>query len=232
MQGWIKLHRAVMKSETFSKLSAIQQLITIYIILNANHEDGIWYDKYKDIEVPVKRGQLVVSRSKIANEWFKGDKEVTEQKVRTTLKKLEKLSFLTIESTNNYTLLEVLNYNVYQAKENETNQVSNQEETKSQPRDNQEKTTNKNDKNDKNVKNDKKNKYADFVSLTLEEYQKLLEEFGDQGTAERIERLNLYKGSTGKKYKSDYLTILSWERKNQTKPSKKPLKKEDFNFNE
>lgn len=149
MQGWIKLHRNIMQSETFSKLNAIQQLITIYIILNANHEDGVWYDKYKDIEVPIERGQLITSRKKIADEWFKGDKEVTEQKVRTTLKKLEKIGFLTSKSTNSYTLLEVLNYNVYQKKDSETNHVSNQVSTKSQPSLNQVLTTNKNDKNDK-----------------------------------------------------------------------------------
>lgn len=149
MQGWIKLHRKVMESDTFSKLNSVQQIITIYIVLNANHEDGVWYDKYKDIEVKIKRGQLITSRKKIADEWFKGDKEVTEQKVRTTLKKLEKCGFLTITSTNNYTLLEVLNYSIYQQKESEANQVFNQEETKCQPRENQEKTTNKNDKNDK-----------------------------------------------------------------------------------
>jgi hypothetical protein len=158
LTGWIKLHRAIMKSETFSKLTATQRLITIYIILNANHEDGIWFDKYKNIEVPVKRGQLIVSRSKITNEWFKGDKEITEQKVRTTLKKLEKLSFLTSTSTSNYTLLEVLNYNVYQANQSEDNQVSNQVLTRSQPSTNQVLTTNKNVKNDKNDKNDKNEK--------------------------------------------------------------------------
>jgi uncharacterized phage protein (TIGR02220 family) len=165
MQGWIKLHRAVMKSDTFSRLTAIQQLITIYIILNANHEDGVWYDKYKDIEVSIKRGQVIVSRNKIANEWFKGDKEVTEQKVRTTLKKLEKLGFLTITSTNNYTVLEVLNYNVYQSKEEEPNQVSNQELTKSQPSNNQVSTTNKNDKNVKNDKNEEEKEYIPFSEV-------------------------------------------------------------------
>jgi hypothetical protein len=147
MQGWIKLHRAIMKSETFSKLTAVQKLIAIYIILEANHEDGTWYDKYKDITVPIKRGQAVVSRNKIANEWFKDDKDVTEQKVRTALKKLERFGFLTMKPTSNYTLVEVLNYNVYQSKDKETNQVNNQEETKSQPSDNQVSTTNKNDKN-------------------------------------------------------------------------------------
>jgi hypothetical protein len=176
MKGWIKLHRNIMQSETFSKLNAIQQLIAIYIILNANHEDGIWYDKYKNIEVPVKRGQLITSRKKIAAEWCKGDKEVTEQKIRTTLKKLERLDFLTITSTNNYTLLEVLNYNVYQKKEEETNQVVNQDLTKSQPRDNQEITTNKNVKElNKNDKNEKKKKTIShkFETCDMEMSQQL-----------------------------------------------------------
>jgi hypothetical protein len=219
MQGWVKLHRKIMQSETFLRLNAIQQLIAIYIILNANHEDGIWYDKYKDIEVPIKRGQLITSRQKIINEWFKGDKLITDQKIRTTLSKLEKLQFITTKPTNNYTLIEVLNYNVYQMKEEESNQQNNQETTKTKPRDNHEKTTNK---NDKNVKNDKKNKYAEFVSMTTEQFQKLVDQYGEEGTKERIENLNLYKGSTGKKYKDDYLTVLSWERKNtKSKPKNK-----------
>jgi hypothetical protein len=57
--------------------------------------------------------------------------------------------------------------------------------------------------------------YADFVKMKESEYKKLIEQFGESGTKERIENLNLYKGSTGKKYKSDYLTILNWERKNK-----------------
>jgi hypothetical protein len=180
MKGWVKLHRAIMKSETFSKLTATQRLITIYIILNANHEDGIWFDKYKNIEVPVKRGQLIVSRSKITNDWFKGDKEITEQKVRTTLKKLEKLSFLTSTSTSNYTLLEVLNYNVYQAKQSEDNQVSNQVLTKSQPSANQVLTTNKNDKNEKNEKkeNSPKQVYdesSSYFRLSTYFFERILE---------------------------------------------------------
>ncbi|MDP4087440.1 MAG: DUF4373 domain-containing protein, partial [Bacillota bacterium] len=40
-----------------------------------------------------------------------------------------------------------------------------------------------------------KNKYGDFVSMTSEEYEKLIGQFGEQGTKDRIENLNLYKGS-------------------------------------
>lgn len=70
-----------------------------------------------------------------------------------------------------------------------------------------------------------KNKYAEYVSLLPSEYEKLIEQFGEQGTKDRIENLNLYKGSTGKKYKSDYLTILSWERKNGNSNNVVPINK-------
>ena len=53
------------------------------------------------------------------------------------------------------------------------------------------------------------------VFLTLEERRKLDEKFGIASATERIDALSLYKGSTGKKYHSDYLTILNWERMHQ-----------------
>ncbi len=56
----------------------------------------------------------------------------------------------------------------------------------------------------------KKNPYADFVTLTLEEYEKLTDKYGKAGTDEMIEVLNNYKASSGKRYKSDFHTILGW----------------------
>jgi hypothetical protein len=55
-----------------------------------------------------------------------------------------------------------------------------------------------------------KTKYADYVSLTEEEYQKLIIQYGEKNTKAFINKLNAYKGANGKKYKSDYLAILSW----------------------
>jgi hypothetical protein len=69
----------------------------------------------------------------------------------------------------------------------------------------------------KTKKEDTKKQYAEFVKLTQDEYEKLVGKFGEQGTKDRIENLNFYKGSKGVKYESDYLTILSWERKNNPK---------------
>ena len=55
-----------------------------------------------------------------------------------------------------------------------------------------------------------KKQYADFVSLTEDEYGKLVYGYGQQAADKFVEVLNLYKGSTGKSYKSDYMTILNW----------------------
>lgn len=56
----------------------------------------------------------------------------------------------------------------------------------------------------------KKKEFAEYVLMTDEEHEKLLTEHGQELTDKFIETLNNYKGSTGKKYKSDYLAILNW----------------------
>jgi hypothetical protein len=55
-----------------------------------------------------------------------------------------------------------------------------------------------------------KNKYAEFVSMTEDEYQKLVTAYGEVKTRRMIEILDNYKGANGKKYKSDYRAILNW----------------------
>ena len=60
------------------------------------------------------------------------------------------------------------------------------------------------------AKKPKKAKYADFVSLTNAEYEALVAKLGEDGAKRCIEILDNYKGSTGRRYKSDYRTILNW----------------------
>ena len=52
--------------------------------------------------------------------------------------------------------------------------------------------------------------FAEYVSMTNEEYNKLFNEFGKDFTDRCIETLDNYKGASGKKYKSDYRAILNW----------------------
>lgn len=55
-----------------------------------------------------------------------------------------------------------------------------------------------------------KRKYSDEVSLTEKEYDTLVARHGVEATQWMIEKLNAYKLSKGKTYKSDYGAINSW----------------------
>jgi len=61
----------------------------------------------------------------------------------------------------------------------------------------------------------KKKYFFDNILLSQDEYQKLVAEFGEAGTRDRLEALSLYKKSKGKRYKDDYATVLGWERRDQ-----------------
>lgn len=67
-----------------------------------------------------------------------------------------------------------------------------------------------------NIKEKERMVFEDNVYLTKDEYDKLVEKFGEPGTRKRIEALSLYMKSKGKRYKDHYATILAWERLNQT----------------
>ncbi len=54
--------------------------------------------------------------------------------------------------------------------------------------------------------------HAPFAFFTPKEVLDLVERFGKRGAEARIDWLSLYKGSTGKKYESDYFTILRFNR--------------------
>lgn len=80
--------------------------------------------------------------------------------------------------------------------------------TKPRQNDTNKKLRTKEDKEEK--KKDVKIPYAEFVSLTLPEYENLISEHGEETTKELIVTLDNYKGANGKKYKSDYRAILNW----------------------
>ena len=71
------------------------------------------------------------------------------------------------------------------------------------------------------IQKEEKREIADSVLMTEEQLGKLIAQFGEEGAKNRMEKLSLYKQSTGKSYKSDYHTILSWERKDKEAPSGK-----------
>ena len=95
-------------------------------------------------------GQMITSAQSIAK---KAGPDISRQNVRTTLKRLEKMGFLTIQSTKVNTLVTICNWEHYQAKPETANQPVNHQVTNGSPSSNHGLTTNKNDKECKNEKN-------------------------------------------------------------------------------
>lgn len=65
-------------------------------------------------------------------------------------------------------------------------------------------------KDSKGKKEEEKIHFADFVTMTNVEHEKLVSTYGTEFTDQCIKILDNYKGSKGKEYKSDYRAILSW----------------------
>jgi len=63
--------------------------------------------------------------------------------------------------------------------------------------------------------------FTDHVSMTYAEREKLISTYGEVNTARMIEKLDNYKGSSGKKYKDDYRAILNWVADEITKQKNK-----------
>jgi hypothetical protein len=55
-----------------------------------------------------------------------------------------------------------------------------------------------------------KTRYAEDVTLTVFEYEKLKTRYGETNRRRMIEKLSVAKGAKGYKYKSDYKAILNW----------------------
>jgi len=211
--GFVLLSRKIFNSKTFSSLNAIQKLITIYLILMANHKDNEWWDNYHKKFITIKRGSFITSIDGIKKKI--NDKLITTKKIRLILSTLTKMDFLAIETASGYSHITILKYDLYQAIDNYKGKQKGNDRARVGQGKGKGRATNKNDKNDKNDK--KKREREPAVFLTEEEYKKLVSELGESVTKEYMQDLSLYLQSTGKerKYKSHYATILAWHRKDE-----------------
>lgn len=100
----------------------------------------------------------------------------------------------------------------------------NQNETKKEPNVNDNVNVNVNDNVNKKEQEEKIH-FAEFVSMTNAEHEKLVSTYGKEFADQCITILDNYKGSSGKNYKSDYRAILNWvidkAKENKPKETKK-----------
>lgn len=192
---------------------------------------------WKDTEyhgITLKRGELPITQSEIS-----ATTNLTRQQTRTVLNRLRTAQKLTTRQVGKISIITLIDYDVdaggnhisttYQP-------LDNQVSTTFQPDSNQPSLLNKKNKEVKEVKEHKnaracarempepnaqsptakkpntpeKRKFAEFVSMTNDEYSSLVTKLGEQGAKRCIEILDNYKGQSGKTYKSDYRAILNW----------------------
>ncbi len=108
----------------------------------ANHSDNEW--EFAGEKYTCKPGQFITSLDGIVEKAGKG---ISQQNVRTSLKRFEKLEFLTDKSTQQNRLITICNWENYQDKNDGTNIEANRCLTDDQQTPNRRLTPNKNDKN-------------------------------------------------------------------------------------
>jgi hypothetical protein len=114
MAGWIKLHRSIKEWEWYSDLKT--RSLFMHLLISVNWKDGNFRGKN------IYRGQIVTSYSKLASE-----SGLTFQNVRTCLKNLMLTGEVTCESTNDFTVVTLTNYGLYQSDSEEaTSQVTSE----------------------------------------------------------------------------------------------------------
>ena len=131
MSGWIKIHRQIIDWEWFTDTTTFR--VFLQLLLKANHKEK----KYRGMVLKV--GTIITSRDILAFET-----SLSVQQVRTALDKLKSTNEITIKTSSQGTIIEVVNYSKYQLA---TNEVTNK-----QPTSNQQVTTNKNEKKEKKEK--------------------------------------------------------------------------------
>jgi hypothetical protein len=211
MEGWIKLHRKTLENPIIMQ-DKEYLAVWIFLLLNATHSE---YDtKFQGKRITLQKGQLITGRKVIAKKL-----DISESKVQRILKTFENEHQIEQQTTHQNRLVSILNWDMYQQQEQQQEQQVNSKRTTSE----QQVNTNKNDNNINNTKNGKNGNnnrsvqnqetrmhFAEFVSMTNVEYEKLVNTYGKSFADQCIKKLDDYKGATGKNYKSDYRAILSW----------------------
>lgn len=122
--GWIKLWRKSLDSGLLQN----PDLWTFWCwcLLKASHKPTRQLVGWQMVEL--EPGQFIFGRKAASKEL-----PLSEQTIRTCLKKLKNLENLTIKTTNKFTIITINNWDTYQQQEIENNQQINQHLTSSQP---------------------------------------------------------------------------------------------------
>jgi len=124
MNGYIKLHRRLTEWEWYRNSEMVH--LFIHLLLMANHKDNDWQG------MKVYRGQVITGRKKLSE-----NTGLSEQSIRTCIKRLKSTSEITVKTTNRYSVISICNYdkynNIITDNNQDNNQPPNQQSTSDQP---------------------------------------------------------------------------------------------------
>ena len=138
MSGYVKLHRKCLESAVFGDSNLWR--FWCWCLMKASYKER--QVLISGSVVSVAPGQFVLGRKGAAESLG-----VTERVVRTCLKNLEKLGNIETKATNRFTLVTLINWELYQENEDEV--------TSKRPANDQQKTTNKKEKKGKKGKKER-----------------------------------------------------------------------------
>ena len=185
--GWIKLHRSLLDWEWYDDVNVTR--LFLHCLFKANHKDK----KYRGSVV--KRGTFLTGRDLLALETG-----LSVQQIRTSLTKLKSTNELTIKSSRQGTVIEVVNYDKFQ---DATNTPTNE-----QPTSNQQVTSNKNDKKEKN---DKNTYYTESEGLVIPQVflDKMITTYSKINVATEIKKMEGWLLSNPSKRKKQYTRFIN-----------------------
>jgi hypothetical protein len=198
MSGWIKIHRQILEWEWYSDTNTFR--VFLHLLLKANHKEK----RYRGMDLKI--GTIITSRDILAMETG-----LSIQQIRTSLDKLKSTNEVTIKTSSQGTIIEVVNYAKYQLVTNEV--------TIKEPSSNHQVTTNKNVKNEKNER-------SIFIEPT---YNDILEYCAERKNGVDVNKfLNFYSSKgwmVGKNKMIDWKAcVRTWEKPIEIKEVNEPSK--------
>lgn len=123
--NFIKLHRDILESQAFCHPVTFK--IWCWLLLKANFKDSFMLLKTGRgyAEIKVKRGQMIFGR-------FKAEEElnIDGSTIYKNLQKLEQWGNIKIETTNQCSIITIVNYNNYQDSKTKVQRSNNEVTTK------------------------------------------------------------------------------------------------------
>lgn len=110
--GWIKVHRQLKDWEWYGNPNMVA--LWIHLLISAAYEDKVWRG------LTLRRGSLITSMAKLSAEVG-----LSTQTLRTCIERLVRSGEITKQSTNEFTIITICNYDSYQLVSDTDQQTNN-----------------------------------------------------------------------------------------------------------